>query len=74
LEFAPALERALTGAKPALLELPLDPQAMTPNASRDAIRAAARKGGAAQIFGRSAAWPAPLSMTVGSGTKAFAPK
>jgi acetolactate synthase-1/2/3 large subunit len=45
-EFAPAFERALASGKPALLHLRLDPQALTPNASLDALRAqgiAARK-------------------------------
>ena len=46
-EFAPAFERALASGKPALLHLKLDPQALTPNASLDALRAqglAARRG------------------------------
>jgi len=38
-EFAPAFERALASAKPALLHLKLDPQALTPSASLDALRA-----------------------------------
>ena len=38
-EFAPAFERALASGKPALLHLKLDPQALTPNASLDALRA-----------------------------------
>lgn len=41
-EFAPALGRALAAGRPALLELQLDPQAITPNASLEAIRAAAQ--------------------------------
>ncbi|CAG1012565.1 acetolactate synthase I/II/III large subunit [Burkholderiales bacterium] len=41
-DFAPALERALAAGRPALLELQLDPQAITPNASLDALRAAGR--------------------------------
>ncbi len=40
-DFAPALERALAADRPALLELQIDPQAITPNASLDALRAAA---------------------------------
>jgi acetolactate synthase-1/2/3 large subunit len=46
-EFAPAFERAQASGKAALLHLKLDPQALTPNASLDALRAqgiAARKG------------------------------
>jgi len=38
-EFAPAFERALAAGRPALLHLKLDPQALTPNASLDALRA-----------------------------------
>ena len=38
-EFAPAFERALAAGKPALLHLKLDPQALTINASLDALRA-----------------------------------
>ena len=38
-EFAPAFERALASEKPALLHLKLDPQALTPNASLDELRA-----------------------------------
>lgn len=37
--FAPAFERALDAGKPALLHLKLDPQALTMNASLDALRA-----------------------------------
>lgn len=46
-EFAPAFERALASNTPSLLHLKLDPQALTLNASLDALRAqglAARKG------------------------------
>jgi acetolactate synthase-1/2/3 large subunit len=46
-EFAPAFERALACAKPTLLHLKLDPQALTPNASLDELRAqglASRRG------------------------------
>ncbi len=46
-EFAPAFERALASGKPALLHLKLDPQALTPGASLDQLRAqgiAARRG------------------------------
>ena len=38
-EFAPAFERALAAGGPALLHLKLDPQALTLNASLDALRA-----------------------------------
>ena len=41
-EFAPAFERAQASGKPALLHLKLDPQALTPNASLDALRAQGR--------------------------------
>jgi len=41
-EFAPAFERARDSRKPALLHLKLDPQALTPNASLDALRAQGR--------------------------------
>jgi acetolactate synthase-1/2/3 large subunit len=44
-EFAPAFARALAAGRPALLHLVLDPQALTPNASLDALRA---QGQAAQ--------------------------
>jgi acetolactate synthase-1/2/3 large subunit len=40
-EFAPALERALTAGRPALIHLRVDPQAITMNATIDEIRAAA---------------------------------
>jgi acetolactate synthase I/II/III large subunit len=38
-EFAPAFERALAAGRPALLHLLVDPQALTMNASLDALRA-----------------------------------
>ena len=38
-QFAPAFERALDAQGPALLHVRLDPQALTPNASLDALRA-----------------------------------
>jgi acetolactate synthase-1/2/3 large subunit len=37
--FAPALDRALEAGRPALLELRVDPEALTPNASLSEIRA-----------------------------------
>ena len=40
-EFAPAFERALAASGAALLHVKIDPQALTMNASLDAIRASA---------------------------------
>ena len=37
-EFAPAFERVFAADKPALLELKLDPEAITPRASLTALR------------------------------------
>jgi acetolactate synthase I/II/III large subunit len=37
-QFAPAFERALKAGTPALLELRIDPQAITPNATLDGLR------------------------------------
>ncbi len=37
-EFAPAFERAVTSGKPALIHVKVDPQAITPTATIDAIR------------------------------------
>ena len=42
-EFAPAFERCLKAGKPALIEVKLDPEAITPRASLSEIRAAALK-------------------------------
>jgi len=42
-EFAPAFERALASGKPAILHCLLDPQAITPTATLDGIRASAEK-------------------------------
>ncbi|QJR15997.1 thiamine pyrophosphate-binding protein [Usitatibacter palustris] len=42
-QFAPALERAIASGKPAVIELRIDPQAITPNATLDGLRAAAAK-------------------------------
>jgi acetolactate synthase-1/2/3 large subunit len=42
-QFAPAFERALKAGKPALLELRLDPEAITPRASLSQIRENAKK-------------------------------
>jgi acetolactate synthase-1/2/3 large subunit len=44
-DFAPAFERALGSGKPALLELMLDPEAITPDRSLSEIRAAALEAG-----------------------------
>ena len=40
-QFAPAMERALASGKPAVIEVRIDPQAITPNTTLDKIRAAA---------------------------------
>ena len=40
-DFAPAFERAMKAGRPALLELKIDPEAITPRASLSQIRAAA---------------------------------
>ena len=40
-EFAPALARALKAGKPALIEIRIDPEAISPNTTLQAIRAAA---------------------------------
>jgi acetolactate synthase-1/2/3 large subunit len=42
--FAPAFERALRSGKPALIEVRIDPQAITTSTTLDAIRARALKG------------------------------
>jgi acetolactate synthase-1/2/3 large subunit len=42
-QFAPALARAMASGKPAVIELRIDPQAITPNTTLDKIRAAALK-------------------------------
>ncbi|MBC8022834.1 MAG: thiamine pyrophosphate-binding protein, partial [Burkholderiales bacterium] len=43
-QFAPALARAMASGKPAVIELRIDPQAITPNTTLDKIRAAALAG------------------------------
>ncbi len=43
--FAPAFERAMAAGRPALIELRVDPEAITPRASLSDIRAAAYKAG-----------------------------
>jgi acetolactate synthase-1/2/3 large subunit len=42
-DFAPAFERALGSGKPALVELRIDPEAITPSATLSGIRAAASR-------------------------------
>jgi acetolactate synthase-1/2/3 large subunit len=42
-EFAPAFQRALASGKPAILELRIDPEAITPSATLSGLRAAALK-------------------------------
>jgi acetolactate synthase-1/2/3 large subunit len=42
-EFAAAFERAAAAGKPALIELRIDPQAITPNTTLDALREQALK-------------------------------
>jgi acetolactate synthase-1/2/3 large subunit len=41
-QFAPAFERALAAGKPALIEVRIDPQAITTQTTLDAIRAKAQ--------------------------------
>ena len=43
-EFAPAFERALAHGGPSLLHVKVDPQALTMNATLDAVRASAKRG------------------------------
>ena len=42
-QFAPAYERCVASGKPAVIEVRIDPQAITPNTTLDKIRAAASK-------------------------------
>jgi acetolactate synthase-1/2/3 large subunit len=42
-EFAPAFERALAADKPTLIEVKIDPEAITPKTTLSAIRAAAQE-------------------------------
>jgi acetolactate synthase I/II/III large subunit len=44
-DFAPAFERASTSGKPAILELRIDPDAITPSTTLSAIREKALKSG-----------------------------
>ena len=41
-EFAPAFERAMASGKPAVIEIRIDPEALTPRQSLSQIRAAAK--------------------------------
>ena len=43
-QFGPAFERCVASGKPAVIEVRIDPQAITPNTTLDAIRAAASAG------------------------------
>ena len=42
-QFGPAFDRCVASGKPAVIEVRIDPQAITPNTTLDRIRAAARK-------------------------------
>ncbi|MEP7262272.1 MAG: thiamine pyrophosphate-dependent enzyme, partial [Usitatibacter sp.] len=42
-QFAPAYERIVASGKPGVIDIHLDPQAITPNTTLDRIRAAAKK-------------------------------
>ena len=42
-QFAPAFERALAAGKPALIEVRIDPQAITTSTTLDAITAKAKQ-------------------------------
>ena len=44
-QFAPALERAIASGKPGVIELRIDPQAITPNTTLDKLRAPGREEG-----------------------------
>ena len=44
-QFAPAFERALAAGKPALIEIRIDPEGITPNATLSTIRKAAQAAG-----------------------------
>ena len=44
-QFAPAFERALAAGKPALIEIRIDPEGITPNATLASIRKAAQDAG-----------------------------
>jgi acetolactate synthase-1/2/3 large subunit len=42
-QFGPAFERCVASGKPAVIEVRIDPQAITPNTTLDALRASSRK-------------------------------
>jgi acetolactate synthase I/II/III large subunit len=44
-QFAPAFDRALAAGKPALIEIRIDPEGITPNATLSSIRKAAQAAG-----------------------------
>ncbi len=44
-EFKPAFERALNAGKPSIIEVKIDPEALTPRQTLSQIRAAGKKGG-----------------------------
>src|SRR6202008_96278 len=61
-EFAPAFERALGCGKPALLELKLDPEALTPRTTLSELRAIGlkkRQAGTSSISAAGSAAPPP---------------
>jgi acetolactate synthase-1/2/3 large subunit len=43
-QFAPAMERCLASGKPAVIDVKMDPQAITPNTTIDKLRTAALAG------------------------------
>lgn len=45
-QFGPALERAMNASKPALIEVRIDPEAITPNTTLQSIRNAAQTSSA----------------------------
>jgi acetolactate synthase-1/2/3 large subunit len=48
--FAPAFERAVAAGRPALIEVRVDPEALTPNQSLSQIRDAAMDAGRAALL------------------------
>ena len=38
-QFGPAMQRSIASGKPAVIEVRIDPQAITPNTTLDALRA-----------------------------------
>ena len=49
-DFAPAFQRAVASGKPSILELKIDPEAITPSATLSGLRAAAEKSGSEPDF------------------------